>query len=305
MDSVIEVSHLTKAYGAKVAVEDVSFQVPAGEIFGMIGPNGAGKTTTIECVEGLRTPTCGEVRVLGLDVRRQRYELNQRIGVQLQECGLNQQMKVREAMELFASFYPSAVDGEALLEELGLAAERETFFRDLSGGQKQRLFVGLALIHEPEVVFLDEISTGIEPQARRGMWKLIRRRRDSGATIFLTSHYMEEVERLCDRVAILNRGRLIAVDPPHRLIEKLAADLRISFTVDRAFESEVLIGLEGVSGVESSEGRTVVYGRGDELVFAVTRTLEAGGWIARDLRTEQPSLDDVYLTLTGSAMSER
>ena len=228
MDPVIQVSGCRKTYGATVAVDDVSFEVYDGEIFGLIGPNGAGKTTTLECVEGLRRPDRGTISVLGLDPVRDVYTLQERIGVQLQEAQLQKRIKVWEAVHLWASLYrrPSA-DGDRLLEQLGLADKRNAWFMTLSGGQKQRLFIALALINDPEVVFLDELTTGLDPQSRRAIWDLVRGIRERGKTVFLTTHLMEEAERLCDRVAIIDHGRIVDIDTPARLVAKYCPERTI------------------------------------------------------------------------------
>src|ERR1017187_3204855 len=221
MRPVIQVSAVRKTYGATVAVSDVSFEVNAGEIFGLIGPNGAGKTTTMECVEGVRRPDCGAISILGLDPFRDVYRLQNRIGVQLQQAQLQKRIKVWEAVDLWASLYQkNSIDGERLLEQLGLIEKRNAWFMTLSGGQKQRLFIALALINNPEVVFLDELTTGLDPQARRAIWDLVRGIRERGKTVFLTTHLMEEAERLCDRVAIIEHGRIIDVDTPERLVNR-------------------------------------------------------------------------------------
>jgi len=301
---IVQVEHLRKVYGSTVAVDDISFEVYQGEIFGMVGPNGAGKTTTIECIEGLRPPDSGHIRVLGLDPHRDGYALRSRIGIQLQESVLQDRMKVWEALDLFASFYPHSVDWEPLLEQLGLADKRNTPFAKLSGGQKQRLFIALALVHDPEVVFLDELTTGLDPQARRAMWDLVRQIRERGKTVFLTTHFMEEAERLCDRVAIIDRGRIVALDTPENLIRMLSAEHRVVFTVDGPFESQRLSKLTGVTRVETIGERVIVYGRGDGLVGEVVNALTTSGTRFRDLRTEQPNLEDVFLALTGRAMRD-
>ena len=214
--SVIEICGIHKAYGATVAVADVSFEVNEGEIFGLIGPNGAGKTTTMECVEGVRRPDRGTISILGLDPFRDQYALQNRIGVQLQQAQLQKRIKVREAVDLWASLYTKTVDGDRLLEQLGLASKRNAWFMTLSGGQKQRLFIALALINDPEVVFLDELTTGLDPQARRAIWELVRGIRERGKTVLMTTHLMEEAERLCDRVAIIERGKIIDIGTPRR-----------------------------------------------------------------------------------------
>lgn len=301
---VIQVEHLRKTYGPVVAVDNLHFEVYEGEIFGMVGPNGAGKTTTIECIEGLRRPDAGCIRVLGLDPQRDGYALRSRIGVQLQESALPDRLQVWEAMDLFASFYSRTTDRNALLEQLGLADRRRAAFAKLSGGQKQRLFIALALIHDPEIVFFDELTTGLDPQARRAMWDLVRDIRDRGKTVFLTTHFMEEAERLCDRVAIIDHGRFVALDTPENLIRGLGAENRVVFSVEGAFALESLQSLARVTRVERVGERIIVYGQGDQLVTSVVNLLTTSGVRFRDLRTEQPTLEDVFLTLTGREMRD-
>jgi len=304
MTQAIVVNNLRKVYDDVVAVDGISFEVHEGEIFGMVGPNGAGKTTTIECVEGLRRPDGGTVQVLGLDPQRDGYELRERIGVQLQEAALPDRIKVWEAMDLFASFYSRPVDWHPLLEQLGLAERHNAPFAKLSGGQKQRLFIALALVNDAELVFLDELTTGLDPQARRAMWDLVRSIRERGKTVFLTTHYMEEAERLCDRVAIIDYGKIVALDTPENLIRSLGAESRVVFGVDDRFDERLLQAIPGVTRVERIGERVVVYGQGDGLVGGVVNALEAGSVRFRDLRTEQPSLEDVFLALTGREMRE-
>ena len=304
MKAVICTDKLSKHYGSVVAVDDVSFEVYEGEIFGMVGPNGAGKTTTIECIEGLRRPDGGYTEVLGLDPQRDGYALRGRIGVQLQEAVLQDRIKVWEALDLFASFYPRSTDWEALLEQLGLAERRNAHFAKLSGGQKQRLFIILALVNDPELVFLDELTTGLDPRARRAMWDLVREIRKGGKTVFLTTHFMEEAERLCDRVAIMDHGRIVALDSPENLIRSLGAENRVVFTVEGAFEPERLRRLDGVTRVEQIGERVIVYGHGDRLVGGVVSALTSSGIRFRDLRTEQPTLEDVFLAVTGREMRD-
>ena len=232
--AVIEVSGLAKRYGSKVALDGVSFTVERGEIFGILGPNGAGKTTAVESVEGLRRPDAGSVRVLGLDPQTQGggRELRQRIGVQLQEAQLPDQIKVWEALDLYASFYRAPCDWRELLDRWGLASLRDAKFAKLSGGQKQRLFITLALVGNPEVAFLDELTAGLDPYARRTTWELIREIRDAGVTVVLVSHYMDEVEELCDRVVILDHGRVVAEGTPAALMAGLDTRHR---TLDDAY----------------------------------------------------------------------
>ena len=302
MKQAMVIRDLRKSYGSVAAIDGVSFEIPEGEVFGMVGPNGAGKTTTIECIEGLRQPDNGTVRVLDLDPWRNGYELRQKIGVQLQESALHPRLKVWEAMDLFSSFYDRTVDAGSLLEQLGLETRRKAYVAKLSGGQKQRLHIALALINDPDLVFLDELTTGLDPQARRAMWDLVRGIREQGKTVFLTTHYMEEAEELCDRVAILDGGKIIALDTPENLIRSLNAENRLVFSLDGEFDPAPVEALDSVSRVERSGERVVVHGRGHRLVSSVVIVLEDQGVRFRDLRTEQPSLEDVFLALTGRAV---
>src|SRR5689334_24284974 len=233
---VIQVSHIRKSYRATEAVSDVSFDVSEGEVFGLIGPNGAGKTTTMECVEGVRRPDAGQISILGLDPFRDVYQVQNRIGVQLQQAQLQKRIKVWEAVDLWASLYPKPVDGNRLLEQLGLAEKRNAWFMTLSGGQKQRLFIALALINDPEVVFLDELTTGLDPQSRRAIWDLVRGIRDRGKTVFMTTHLMEEAERLCDRVAIIDHGRIVDADSPAALVARHCPERTVLLTTDGGAE---------------------------------------------------------------------
>src|SRR5499427_7949682 len=250
MGPVIRVSGFRKTYGSTVAVDDVSFEVRDGEIFGLIGPNGAGKTTTMECVEGLRTPDRGTISVLGLDPFRDVYKLQQRVGVQLQQAQLQKRIKVWEAVYLWASLYgQKAIDGKHLLEQLGLSDKRNAWFMTLSGGQKQRLFIALALINDPEVVFLDELTTGLDPQARRTIWELVRDIRHRGKTVFLTTHLMEEAERLCDRVAIIDRGRIIEIDTPEGLVRRHCPERSVVLKTEDGSAGEHFRDVPGVTSV--------------------------------------------------------
>ena len=301
---VIRISGLRKTYGDLAAVDGVSFEVRRGEIFGLVGPNGAGKTTTIECLEGLRTADGGKVEVLGLDPRHDGPALRQKIGAQLQESALPDRIRVWEALDLFSSFYAHPVPWEPLIEQLGLTEKRDAAFGKLSGGQKQRLFIALALVNDPAVVFFDELSTGLDPQARRSMWDFIRAVRSAGKTVFLTTHYMEEAERLCDRVAVIDHGRLAALDTPEALIRGLGAEHRVVFATDSPVDPGLFKALPGVTRVEPVDERTIVYGRDDRLVVEVVNALSLN-WIKfRDLRTEQADLEDVFLALTGREMRD-
>ena len=302
---VIQVSGIRKTYGKTVAVEDVSFEVTDGEIFGLIGPNGAGKTTTMECVEGIRTPSRGSITVLGLSPFRDVYALQERIGVQLQQAQLQKRIKVWEAMHLWASVYrrPIAV-ADKLLEQLGLAEKRDAWFMTLSGGQKQRLFIALALINDPEVVFLDELTTGLDPQARRAIWELIRGIRARGKTVFLTTHLMEEAERLCDRVAIIEHGRIIDVDGPQQLVERHCPERSVTLATGDATAAECLARIPGTESVSREETRFTIRGVGNGFVTDVMRCLSENRITVTEFRTDMPNLEDVFLKLTGHSVRD-
>jgi ABC-2 type transport system ATP-binding protein len=287
-----------QAYRDQVAVHDLSFAVEKGEIFGILGPNGAGKTTTVEIVEGLRTPDDGTVRVLGLDPQRDRTELRQRVGVQLQESELPELMKVWEALNLYSSFYDNPVDWERLLEDLGLADKRDARFGKLSGGQKQRLSIALALVGNPELAILDELTTGLDPQARRDTWDLVEQIRSRGVTVVLVTHFMEEAERLADRVAVLDAGRLVAIDSPAGLVSRVDAAQRIRFRPATPLDDLLLSDLPEVHSVTRKGPQVLVTGTGD-LLQAVTSVLARNHVVAADLRVEQASLDDAFLAMTG------
>ena len=302
---MIEACGLTKRYGATVAVDEVSFEVNDGEIFGLIGPNGAGKTTTMECIEGLRTPDRGTISVLGLDPFKDVYKLQQRIGVQLQQAQLQKRIKVWEAVDLWASLYQkSAIDGERLLEQLGLIDKRNAWFMTLSGGQKQRLFIALALINDPDVVFLDELTTGLDPQARRAIWELVRGIRERGKTVFLTTHLMEEAERLCDRVAIIEHGRIIDIDAPQRLVAKHCPERTVVLDTDDASAEERFRGIPRIESVVRSDLRFTIRGSGDDLVTEVIHCLSENRIRVTDFRTIVPNLEDVFLKLTGHSIRD-
>jgi ABC-2 type transport system ATP-binding protein len=295
---VIEVDNLYKRYGDQVVDGDLSFTVEKGEIFGILGPNGAGKTTTVEIIEGLRPPDRGTVRVLGLDPQRDGEELRRRVGVQLQESELPEQMKVWEALDLYSSFYDQPADWERLLDELGLAGKRDTKFKHLSGGQKQRLSIALALVGNPEVAVLDELTTGLDPQARRDTWELIEQIRDRGVTVVLVTHFMEEAERLADRVAVIDAGRLVAIDSPAGLVAKVDAEQRIRFRPTTPLDESLLADLPEVHSVSRRGPQVLVTGDGG-LLQAVTSVLARHRIVAADLRVEQANLDDAFVALTG------
>jgi ABC-2 type transport system ATP-binding protein len=301
--AVIEVSGLTKKYAELVALDGVSFSVEEGEIFGILGPNGAGKSTAVECVEGLRRPDGGSIRVLGLDPAASGRELRERIGVQLQQTQLPDNIKVWEALDLYASFYRKPRDWRQLLDEWGLADKRGSRFGKLSGGQKQRLFIALALVGDPRVAFLDELTSGLDPQARRATWELIKRVRATGVTVVLVSHFMDEVEELCDRVAVFDHGRIIATDSPSGLIDGIDAEHQMRFRLmaperDAVEPADLLAGLPGVSAVSRSGDTVIVTGRGD-FATAVTGVLARNHVLVADLRIDKRTLDDAFITLTG------
>ncbi len=288
-----------------MAVDEVSFEVNDGEIFGLIGPNGAGKTTTMECIEGIRTPDRGTISVLGLDPFRDVYKLQERIGVQLQQAQLQKRIKVWEAVDLWASLYrKKAVDGKLLLEQLGLTEKRESWFMTLSGGQKQRLFIALALINDPEVVFLDELTTGLDPQSRRAIWELVRGIRERGKTVFLTTHLMEEAERLCDRVAIIEHGRVIDIDTPDRLVARHCPERTVVLATDDPAAEERFRAIPRIESVTRKESQFTIRGSGDDLVTEVIRCLSENRIRVTDFRTILPNLEDVFLKLTGRSIRD-
>jgi ABC-2 type transport system ATP-binding protein len=304
MPTVIEVKNLQKTYRDINAVDDISFEVNEGEIFGMVGPNGAGKTTTIECIEGLRRADGGNVKLHGMDPYINRQAVARKIGIQLQESALPPRLRVGEALELFSSFYEHRANAEELLTRLGLTEKRTAAYSKLSGGQKQRLFIALALVNQPEMVFFDELTTGLDPQARRSMWDLVRQVRDNGCTVFLTTHFMEEAERLCDRVLIIDHGKIVALDTPESLIRSLGVEKRLVFTLPENQAVPPLADLPQVQRIERSGERFVVYGQGERFTSAVIDALEDAQVHFLDLRTEQPNLEDVFLALTGREIRE-
>jgi ABC-2 type transport system ATP-binding protein len=300
---VIEVNNLRKQYGQRVAVHDVSFTVERGEIFGILGPNGAGKTTTVECVEGLRRPDGGTIRVLGLDPRRDRPALRRVLGAQLQDSQLPDKIRVGEALDMYSSYYANPRDWRELLADLGLVEQRDVMFRKLSGGQRQRLSVALALVGNPQIAILDELTTGLDPQARLDTWNLIEEIRDHGVTIVLVTHLMEEAERLCDRLAVIDSGRVVAVDTPAGLVSRVDAEHRVRFRPSVPVDDRLLTDLPEVTGVRRRGDQIEVTGTGD-LLQAVTTVLARNKIVAADLRYEQASLDDAYLTLTARTAKE-
>jgi ABC-2 type transport system ATP-binding protein len=295
---VIEVEHLRKRYRDKVAVAEVSFTVDKGEIFGILGPNGAGKTTTVECVDGLRRPDGGTVRVLGMDPQRDGARLRGKVGVQLQESELPERLKVWEAVDLYASFYRRPADPGRLIEEWGLAEKRNTAFGKLSGGQKQRLFIALALIGNPEIAVLDELTTGLDPQARRDAWDLIEEIRDRGVTVILVTHFMEEAERLCDRIAVFSEGRVAALDTPAGLMSRFGTGQRLRFRPSTPLPEGLLGDLPEVAEATETGGQVTVAGTARTLQ-AVMSALSAHRIEATELQVERSTLEDAFVALTG------
>ena len=302
--SIIEVQHLRKRYGDTVALDDLSLTIEEGEIFGILGPNGAGKTTLVECICGLREPDQGQIAVGGLDPRRQRDDLRSLVGVQLQESAQPPKLTVREAVELYASFYREPADGDRLLEMLGLAAKRDTRYAKLSGGQKQRLSVALALIGQPRIAVLDELTTGLDPQARRDVWALIEQIRAGGVTVVLVTHFLEEAERLCDRIAVIDSGSVVAMDTPAGLASATDDEQRIRFQPSVPIREEQLASLPGVRSVEVHGRQVVVTGIGDVL-GTVIAALARQNVVAGQLRVDQTSLEDAFVALTSHDRNDR
>jgi ABC-2 type transport system ATP-binding protein len=295
--TVIEVEGLHKSYGDHVAVEDVGLEVRAGEIFGLLGPNGAGKTTTVECLQGLRRRGRGRVRVLGLDPERDGDRLRRRIGAQLQSSALPDRLRVGEALWLFARDHNGGPGLDQLGRRWGLERLWRRPFAKLSGGEQQRLFIALALVNRPQLVFFDELTTGLDPQARRATWDLVRQVRDDGATVVLVTHFMEEAEHLCDRLAIVDQGRVVATGTPSELIGRGDASQRVSFSwpgADAAWLSQ----LDGVERVTRRGDAVEVAGSGP-MAVRVAAALAGRGVAPDDFRTHHPDLEDVFLALTG------
>lgn len=304
--AAIQVERLAKVYGEVKAVDDVSFTVEKGEIFGFLGPNGAGKTTTIEIIEGYRRPDQGQVTVLGLDPVRERYELKERIGIMLQSTSLYPDLKVDEIVKLFAGYYRRTRDTKLLLEMMGLKEKGKTFVRELSGGQKQRLALILAFINDPELLFLDEPTAGLDPQSRQGVWEWVDEARQRGKTAFITTHYIEEAQELCHRVAIIDRGRIIALDTPRRLMAELQAEHRVEFIADGSLDLAKLWAIPSVwAVVNGKKGEYTLHVRDPQpaLEGLMALALEEG-FYPRDLRVEGATLEDVFISLTGRRIRE-
>jgi ABC-2 type transport system ATP-binding protein len=297
--AAVEIQQLRKCYGTVVAVDDVSFSVAEGEIFGILGPNGAGKTTTVECVTGLRSADSGTVRLLGLEPRADRDQIRQFVGVQLQDSAFPGKLRVGEILALYRSFYRHPADVTELVEAFGLAGKRAAYYRSLSGGQRQRLSVALALIGRPKIAVLDEMTAGLDPQARRDAWTVIEGVRDSGVTILLVTHFMEEAGRLCDRVALIDKGRVVVLDTPAGLAAQARGGRTMRFLPSAPFDDRLLTELPGVTRVEHQGKRVVVTGTG-ELASAVILAVHAAGLEVLEVQLDESSLEDAFVRLTGT-----
>lgn len=304
-EAIIQVENLERSYGPVRAVRGISFEVEEGEVFGLLGPNGAGKTTTVEILEGLRTADAGRVRVCGLDPQTAGAKFQQEIGAVLQSTALPELIRVDEALELFSSFYERRRDTSELLRRFGLEEKRRARYGHLSGGQKQRLALALALVNEPRVVFLDEPTAGLDPQVRREIYDIIRELRSEGKTILLTTHYIEEAERLCDRVAIIDHGKVIALGTPRELKNRSAGTTRILVRLAQAVEPGVLRSLDGVSDCREIDGNYVLHStRAPTTIVALVKHLEAAGNELQSLEIAAPSLEDVFIELTGRRLRD-
>jgi ABC-2 type transport system ATP-binding protein len=294
----VEIAHLRKTYGAVAAVDDVSFSVAEGEIFGILGPNGAGKTTTVECAIGLRSPDSGTIRLMGLDPHADRDEVHEIVGVQLQASAMPDRLKVGEILDMYQSFYREPADIGELVGALGLPGKLNDYYKTLSGGQRQRLSVALALIGRPKIAVLDEMTTGLDPQARRDAWELIDGIRARGVTILLVTHFMAEAERLCDRVALIDHGRIVALDTPSGLAAQAQGGKTVRFLPSAPFDDRLLSELPEVARVEREGSRVVVTGTG-ELANAVILALAASGVTARDVQIDSSNLEDAFVKIIG------
>ena len=300
MDTVIKVDNLRKAYGAVKAVDDISFSVAQGEVFGMLGPNGAGKTTTMEIVEGIRPYDSGSVSVLGMNIKRSKRKIKSQIGVQLQATSMYPKLTVSEMLQLFGSFFPRHISIDRIIEVTGLEESRKKRFENLSGGQKQRLSIALALINNPKILFLDEPTTGLDPQSRHNIWSLIELIRKKGKTVFITTHYMEEAERLCDRVAIIDHGKIIATDRPQSLISQNFQEQAIEFDINHHIEKEELLKIAGVNNILMEGDKATVYSSSiSATVPALIDLAKQKNIELTNLHIRQATLEDVFLKLTG------
>lgn len=305
---IIEVKGVYKIYNDLKAINNVSFDVYDGEIFGIIGPNGAGKTTLVECIEGLKTPSKGNIKILGLDIikggEKTKQRLRKHIGIQLQESKLPDRITVLESLELFASFYDKSVSINSLLKHMGLIKKKNSYFETLSGGQKQRLFIALSLINNPKIIFFDELTTGLDPHSRRTMWDMVNKIRAKKKTVILVTHFMEEAEQLCDRVAIIDHGRFIALDTPTNLINGLNISAQVSFiTTDHSIIDKINL-LDGINKIEKIKGEIIVDCTDKWQIVPVITTLLESDIEFQNLSIKNPTLEDVFLDLTGRKIRE-
>jgi len=304
-DAVLSVVDLRRSYGDVKAVDGVSFNVTRGEVFGLLGPNGAGKTTTIEMLEGLNKPDSGSATVLGIDVTRHPDQLKEKIGVQLQTAALYPELKVTELIDLFASFYQNRRPTAELVKELGLDEREGALSKELSGGQRQRLSIALALVNDPELIFLDEPTTGLDPQGRRSLWEHIEQLRQQGRTILLTTHYMEEAEQLCDRVAIMDHGKILEIGTVNELVTRHFRERTIRFASRPALTDDKLATLPSVQKVSHESDETVLYtAEVGQTVGALIRLGDELGVGDLDLAVRRPTLEDVFIELTGRALRD-
>lgn len=302
--NIIEVKHLTKRYGKFKAVDDISFTVEEGSIFGMLGPNGAGKSTTIECMIGIKKPDAGEINVAGMDVLKVGKKLYDQIGVQLQETAYQDKVKVKEICDFFKSMYDSPSDYMPLLEKFGLKDKLNNYVSNLSGGQKQKVAITLALIANPKVVFLDELTTGLDPKARREMWELVKELKEEGRTVFLTTHYMEEAAYLCDQIAIIDAGKLLVIDDVDGVIEKAELDHVVTFEADEQSSKSLENKLIAPARIKYNEGFVQVHSQDEDIISHVVLALNHHDIDYKQINVTRPSLEDAYLRLTGKKWEE-
>lgn len=299
LQTVIQLENVRKQYGSNVAVDGITLNVSRGEIFGIVGPNGAGKTTLIEIIEGIRTADSGVMKVLGLDIRHQSLEIKHRIGVLLQSTSIPEKAKVKEIMHLFASFYKKPANLQDINKSLGLDEKQNEYIKSLSGGWKQRVSLALALINDPEILFLDEPSMGLDPNARKDMWNVIHKLRDEGRSIVVTTHYMEEAETLCDRVAVINKGKLIALDTPKRLVSLVGGTKAISFKNNDKLIKETISTLSHVVNVEWKPDQIKLYSSNlDQTLKQLFHLADKEDWLVSDLVLDHSTMDDVFSKLT-------
>lgn len=301
-EAVVTIQHLVKRYGNFSAVDDVSFSIKEGEVFGIIGPNGAGKTTTVECISGLRTPDSGSISIYGLSPQADRNRIREFLGVQLQESLMPPRLKVGEAVNLFASFYPNPIDPERLLEILGIMNVKNSIYKKLSGGQKQRLSIALALVGNPKIAILDELTTGLDPEARRETWTLIESVRDRGVTVILVTHFMDEAERLCDRIALIDHGKLVVLDTPEAIAAQAGGNW-VRFSPAQPVDDKTLYAIPGVAEIQRKDAYVTVTGTG-RLAASVINSLAKIGVSVTDFEARGGNLDDAFVKLTRAERSE-